>query len=1557
MKKRVLSALLVLCMACSMVSTVWANQATPETADKPASVLLDDSQSAPVTNAPAQDQDVAEGLTAPEDEESGQQSDVDTPDASQPEQAESTGTPVGGGVEYTAALEQDGQVLNVIVTAPEGAFDEGMEPKLSVSAIEDEAQTDGIAAKLDEYGLTYDGFAALDISFKNEAGEEIEPKVPVTVRIELPQAIVDSGIDLNTLAVQHLEEDENGDVKNVTEVATLDNGITLSEEAAAAANEAAGVAPMSDMPAEEATAGDASETPAAVAEFDVDGFSSFVITWVNYDDGRNTASLKVVIRNADTHQEMNIPGLDVSEWNEYLGDNTTITVEQLVNSLNTGNYEFQYATYYTAQNRNEQEFWSVRALRSDVQGDGSIKPRYHFYFNGSNDYVRVTKSDATVYLYYKENEPGGSGGDQGGTGTTSTTVTTGKSAVKIDGTNNYTLNLSVSGDRGSQTQKQAVDVLFIIDRSASMEKSLGGWQTKIGAVKSAVSTLVNSINDPQDSIEVRYSAIRFSNASGTQTVGNGWYSENNASNFINQINAITTNEGTNWEAGIHKAIETLDGSDRPNATKIVVFLSDGVPTYSGGFNGESEHGDGSDHASSYYGQSEKTISGFADDAAKEIEKLDCDYFFAIGIGSDFNLGNRGRTYMTRLTDHVQAGIPTRVLSANNETDLESAFNMIEEATRFFAANNVVMVDQMSDYADLVPVNGGSNNGQYEFTLALEKKASAEEDYLPVQGASQTVYVTANSNQGTTVTLQDGTEQVPITVFVDKDKDDSTGKETIRVVFGKTSDGKLYELAQNYRYTVSTVITPSQKAITEGKDQYNGEGEANTGTHAGADGFWSNDNDNALVNYNAITTDENGNITDSTPGTPVYFPKPVIQVPEKTTVNLTLEKTFAGLTDEDVYFLLFGQYALPKNPTEDELDDYYNANFSFDVNFCDTSMKNEGGDDDHWMVKDEPGYSEISLEEFTKPGTDEKVTTGDHFKVYAAKCLDNPESAAQLDQASNPGKGATLTKNDQGDWVYTQTIEIPVTPDNSATEDEKGYRYFYTVYELHGEVPGYAKLDPDSAEYTVQLNKQSNGAYEHTWTGLGKFVQANTDYSNIDRANALVNMTNEDEQNGISQNELARLHITSDTTISFINYYTDSLSIQKEVTENDATPSDELLSELDNKEYTIKIAPADAGKLVTSSSTEAKNGLGPNWAEKLDGKSVTVERTNAEGGRHTDQVTFNDQGEIILKLYRGEKVTLKDIPAINYRITEITPDGKDSTFYDTTNYYLADTLFTEDYSNQKVDNGPEDMQYGSGGACTEPGKNNMGPDHWNQYSANDSYGYDDAAAASKTQDGVVSVDVDISKQDKTSVDVVLTNDYEHFKTVTITKHVGGEMGAKDTAFNFTTEVSRQKDSVTYSADVTKQTVSDGKMTLTGAGSSTEVVDVTVGNAVLTDDGYQLSHGDVLTIDKLKKGDTITIVENEANQNGYDSTYTINETGEKNSINGAITVTLDDTALSGDKDNDHMIPVDVYNDRPVVTPTGLESNHTTPYTLMVTAAGIAGLALIGGIVVRRRRRRME
>lgn len=47
----------------------------------------------------------------------------------------------------------------------------------------------------------------------------------------------------------------------------------------------------------------------------------------------------------------------------------------------------------------------------------------------------------------------------------------------------------------------------------------------------------------------------------------------------------------------------------------------------------------------------------------------------------------------------------------------------------------------------------------------------------------------------------------------------------------------------------------------------------------------------------------------------------------------------------------------------------------------------------------------------------------------------------------------------------------------------------------------------------------------------------------------------------------------------------------------------------------------------------------------------------------------------------------------------------------------------------------------------------------------------------------------------------------------------------------------------------------------------------------------------------------------------------------------------------------------NFRDVVAPTGLEDNHTKPFGLMVGVAVMAGLALAGGAVVRRRRRWME
>ncbi|MFR7451691.1 MAG: SpaA isopeptide-forming pilin-related protein [Gemmiger sp.] len=886
----VLGTVAALTMPASTMSV--ADMATPETAAADAeNGQAADAENGQAADAPAQDPNA----TAPAE---------NTPAATAPAATPAPATPESAApaeAEYTAALGEGADALNVVVTAPAGAFDEGVEPVLQVTALESEQDLQAIAAELDGHEVAYDGFAALDITFTDAQGQEIEPKLPVKVRMELPQAVVDSGIDLTTLTVQHLAEDDQGNVTSVDQVASVaGNTITLSDAAAAAVNEAAGIATMSIN----ALTAESAEAP-VVAEFEVDGFSSFVITWDKYfeitvhyvnESGEdiNGTSKKVTIKKDESI---------------YFAD----LAETTVNGL-----EYKRAAY-SEDKRYDDSDKTVTHITADsgtIFGSGArwvefynetetVKTIYQGNFGGWG--TGTQKAD--VYLVYGEPDQGGDNPGGGDSGSTEANVTVGKSAVLNEDTGNYTLELSVTGDRGSTTAESQVDVLFIIDRSASMQYSIYGGTTRMAAVKDAVSTLVDSINNTDDSIDVRYRAIRFSDADGTRTVGDGWYTENQAYRFKEQVNNISTSGGTNWEAGIHEGIDVLKNSGRPNATQIVVFLSDGVPTYSGGFGREDEHGDGSDHENTewpYEGQDEDTISGFADDAAEEIQNLDCDYFFAIGIGSDFSgTQSRGRKYMNRLADHVKDGIPTRVLSANSEDDLKSAFDAIEEVTRFFAANTVEMVDPLSDYADLVAVADGTNKGKYEITLGLEKRESTDAEYTPIENAEQTVYVSKDDTSGETVTLTDGVESVPLTVKIETN---DAGKETIRVTFAQD-----YKLAQNYRYTVKVTITPSQKAKDDGME---GNSEAqqtpdeNTGTHwANKDeagnpekGFWSNDNENAKVTYKAITTDENGNETSSTEGF-AMFPKPVIQVQEETTANLTIVKNIYGLSQEQVVDLV------------------------------------------------------------------------------------------------------------------------------------------------------------------------------------------------------------------------------------------------------------------------------------------------------------------------------------------------------------------------------------------------------------------------------------------------------------------------------------------------------------------------------------------------------------------------------------------------------------------------------------------------------------------------------
>ena len=179
MKKRILSALLVLCLACGLVSTAWAadGQSTPETA------------AVSVTDA-------ASGETAQEESASDE-------------------TVVASA--YPARTEEQtvpGTDVTVQVGVPEGALPE--DAKLTTAlvgssedAADDQAVAD-VASELDKAEVEYDGFVALDISFVDADGNKVEPLQPVSVNFTLPAELLPEDVDASTLEVQHLEENAAG---------------------------------------------------------------------------------------------------------------------------------------------------------------------------------------------------------------------------------------------------------------------------------------------------------------------------------------------------------------------------------------------------------------------------------------------------------------------------------------------------------------------------------------------------------------------------------------------------------------------------------------------------------------------------------------------------------------------------------------------------------------------------------------------------------------------------------------------------------------------------------------------------------------------------------------------------------------------------------------------------------------------------------------------------------------------------------------------------------------------------------------------------------------------------------------------------------------------------------------------------------------------------------------------------------------------------------------------------------------------------------------------------
>ena len=460
-----------------------------------------------------------------------------------------------------------------------------------------------------------------------------------------------------------------------------------------------------------------------------------------------------------------------------------------------------------------------------------------------------------------------------------------------DGT--YDLTLSVTGRSSSSTTSSKADIVIVFDKSGSMndyiqsdtgsmgyssssdkyfnlyKKEGSGWNTKYTEIsdsdnytetvyykmygnyyseykgqryttetrlpiaKSAVNSLAeqllsnNGNNTDVNTANVTLSLITFSNNSSKDIERTA-----TLSTFTNAVNDITATGGTNWEAALQEAYAI---SGREGATKYVIFVSDGNPTFRNTYIGDNGSHD-SDYYYQYgvYGSGSTDPKGYNYEAARGVVANIGSNFYGVGV-----FGN-----VTNMQNLVTASgaDSTHYQSASDQNSLNAAFaNIIKSITNSSTFKSITMTDNITDLTATSLVTGSTSGFRYERNGVTWEDAPEASFSEVSDGTGKQV----TWNLGNTVVENGVTYSVTFTVWPSQEAYD---------LLASLNNGTTYDS-----------LSDNQKAqIIKNSD----------GTYS----LWTNTESGNTISYTKVdsVTDENGNTTETeTSGTSTFTnPDPI-----------------------------------------------------------------------------------------------------------------------------------------------------------------------------------------------------------------------------------------------------------------------------------------------------------------------------------------------------------------------------------------------------------------------------------------------------------------------------------------------------------------------------------------------------------------------------------------------------------------------------------------------------------------------------------------------------------
>ena len=611
-------------------------------------------------------------------------------------------------------------------------------------------------------------------------------------------------------------------------------------------------------------------------------------------------------------------------------------------------------------------------------------------------------------------------------------------AKNDDGTYNLTLN--VSGAVGSESYANKLDVLFVMDTSNSMKWGMNNSTNQKNYTTNPNSRFYNQQKAVEDAVaklkekknvNARFAVVSFDTEAGIET---NW--TNGTISYPSEVAQYDdSNEdagGTNYQAGLRKADELLKNG-RADATKIVVFLSDGDPTFYYDTNRKGQekvYGSGS-------GYDETAMTK----AQTQLGTMSMNYFYTVGVGPKDSYD-----HLSNLISSAPIGTVTGSYNGTDSSNLKNVFDSIIRDATELLCTEVTVTDTLTD----------------EVELADQKLQVVVKDET---GKVINKLKNASGNEVDVSKI--------ITVSTAKD---SNGKTQIIMRFEPN-----YKLESGYTYYVTAKIKPTTKAYLEyqnesytdigdkNTDEYLGTGKKpgndtrNNGTSSEQNGFYSNVSANVTYKYY--------NKTYTKP-----YAKPVIQVNDST-VSHTVVKQWEKDLDKVAVDVELKAYVTEAEDSKISVDNpKYLTNE--DVKNLPTSIQVNLSETNNWTHT----WKNLPTKYFYETADGSIKETDIHYTVEEVQTDATKAFYGQVTE-SNDGTTTTILnkKKDQEDKPFIEVTKTfkGLTKDQIRELAKANNPYTITLIPTETNTPKTLTMDASELDNILQGNDEEK-VWTYTW---------------------------------------------------------------------------------------------------------------------------------------------------------------------------------------------------------------------------------------------------------------------------------------------------------------------------------------------------------------------------------------------------------------------------------------------------------------------------------------------